>query len=381
MVVADSHTSALIIGGGIAGLTAAIALRARGVSARVFEKAGDVAKIQGGSGLRLGYNATRAFKHLGILDELVEIASPLRGVRFETKAGKYLGSTSHIEGEEHLGIRRPPLHEFLVRNVPEGILQPGAEFVRFEQDDSGVTAHFANGETARGDVLIGADGLYSTVRAQIHGEAEPRYAGYCARRGALETDLVEKGQMRAILGSGARFTYFPVGGRWIYWSAASSGPPGGKETSEELKQRVLEDFGDFPDVVAEFVQATDDSNTFLADTYDRDPLSRWGEGRVTLLGDSAHPMTWDRGQGACQGIEGAVLLATQIADADDLPAALRAWEKDRIPHTKQVVLGSRRMGKLCQSDKPVTRLLRNQAIRILTGPGAKREGTSLLVDY
>ena len=86
-----------------------------------------------------------------------------------------------MEGETHLGIRRPPLHEFLLNAADGGRINTGAEFTRFEQDDDGVTAHFADGRTARGEVLVGADGLKSVVRAQLHGESEPRYAGYAAR--------------------------------------------------------------------------------------------------------------------------------------------------------------------------------------------------------
>ena len=261
------------------------------------------------------------------------------------------------------------------------MLQAGAEFVRFEQEDGGVTAHFADGRTASGELLIGADGLESTVRAQLHGESELRYAGYCARRGVLETEAAKEGVMRVILGTGERFSYFPVGGSWVYWSASTNGPPGGKEAPDVLKRTVLERFAGWPDPVRSFVEATDDANTFLADTYDRDPLERWGEGRVTLLGDSAHPMTWDRGQGACQAIEGAVLLGKELSQGDDREAALRAWEAQRIPRTKKIVLGSRRMGKLCQSEKPAVRVIRNGAMRILTGPGAKLESANLLVDY
>jgi hypothetical protein len=86
----------------------------------------------------------------------------------------------------------------------------------------------------------------------------------------------------------------------MYWTAATNAPPGGKEEGADIRRTVLERFQGWPERVEDFVQATDDSNLFLADTYDRDPVERWGEGRVTLLGDSAHPMTWDRGQGAGQ---------------------------------------------------------------------------------
>jgi 2-polyprenyl-6-methoxyphenol hydroxylase-like FAD-dependent oxidoreductase len=254
----------------------------------------------------------------------------------------------------------------------------GAEFVRFEQDDDGVIAHFADGRTARGDVLVAADGLKSIVRKQLHGDEEPRYAGYAARRGVLQAEA--PGQMRVILGDARRFAYFPVGGQWVYWSASTNEAPGQEESPAELKRSVLENFAGWPDPVEGFVKGTDDPNTFRADTYDRDPLKRWGEGRVTLLGDAAHPMTWDQGQGACQGIEGALLLAKRLAEGGDDPVAtLRSWEADRISRTAKVVLGSRRMGKLCQTENPIVRRVRNRAVKMLTG--SKKESAHLLVDY
>lgn len=366
------------MGGGIAGLAAAISLRHYGVDHLVFERVEDVQKVQGGSGLRLGYNVGRAFQHLGLLEDAKKICSSLEGVRFETDTGKYLGTTRHVEGETHLGIRRPPLHEFLLRAADDERITMGAEFLRFEQDDDGVTAHFADGRTARGEVLVGADGFESVVRRQLHGDAEPRYAGYAARRGVIQGEV--EGQMRVILGEARRFAYFPVGGPWVYWSASTNEPPGQKESPDELKRSVLEEFAGWPDPVEDFVKGTDESNIFRADTYDRDPLKRWGEGRVTLLGDAAHPMTWDQGQGAGQGIEGALLLAKQLAgDGDGPVAALRSWEADRIPRTTKVVLGSRRMGKLCQTGSPILRVVRNRAVKMLTG--SKKESAHLLVDY
>ena len=123
--------------------------------------------------------------------------------------------------------------------------------------------------------------------------------------------------MRVILGKARRFAYFPVGGPWVYWSASTNEPAGQEESPDELKRAVLEEFAGWPAPVEEFVNGTDDANTFRADTYDRDPLKHWGEGRVTLLGDAAHAMTWDQGQGACQGIEGALLLAKALAEGGD----------------------------------------------------------------
>ena len=289
----------------MAGLTAAIALDRHGIDSLVVDQFDDVSKSQLGAGLSLGVNAARAFKHLGLFDELAQVGAPITDRQFVTEKGKNLGiSPISPEGEHVLGVLRPRFHQFLVDAVGDDKLQMGSKLVRFEQDDGGVTAHFADGRTARGDVLIGADGVKSTVRAQLLGETELRYAGYVTRRGVLETESAKDGVERIILGHGQRFLYYPVGRWWMYWTAATNEPPGGKEKGADIRRTVLERFQGWPEPVEDFVQATDDSNLFLADTYDREPVERWGEGRVTLSGGRSSPDDLGQGPGSRSGNRG-----------------------------------------------------------------------------
>ena len=379
----DKDATVVIAGGGIAGLTAAVALRHHGIDTVVFEQVDDVRKVQQGAGVALGWNVSRALKHLGLLDELRDVAVPIQRFQFMTHKGKVLGTPTGFPDELSQGVLRPAFHEFLVKILGEERVQVGAKLERFEQDDDGVTAHFADGRSARGDVLIGADGLRSAVRAQLLGQAEPRYAGFNARQGVVETERAKDGHWQTILGRGQHFKSYPVGRWFVYWTAACNEPAGQKELGADLKRTVLERFKGWPEPVQEFVEATEDSRTFFADTYDREPAERWGEGRVTLLGDAAHPMTWNRGQGASQGVEGAVLLAKQLAEGSDDPgAALRAWEAERIPRTSKFVKGSRQSGNTEQAEKAPVCMLRNMALRVMTlDPVFKRVNKSLLVEY
>jgi 2-polyprenyl-6-methoxyphenol hydroxylase-like FAD-dependent oxidoreductase len=383
-VAPDHDTTALIVGGGVAGLTAAIALERRGIDALVLEQSDDVRKAQVGAGLSLGLNVTRAFEHLGLLEELTQLCAPIKDRQFMTDKGKDFGTAPIAPGDAFaLGVLRPRFHEFLVGALGNDKLQAGANVVRFDQDGGGVTAHFADGRTARGAVLIGADGIKSTIRKQLFGDSELRYAGYVTRRGILESEAARDGLERVVLGRGERFVHYPVGRWWMYWTMATNEPPGGTATGPEIKQRVLELLEGWPEPLRVFVEGTGDANLFLADTYDREPLRRWGEGRVSLLGDAAHPMTWDRAQGASQGIEGAVLLAGALArDRDDPAAALRAWEAERIPRTTKIVNSSRRVGKLAQTENPLPRLLHRVGVRITTWRTRRGWGANdLEVDY
>jgi 2-polyprenyl-6-methoxyphenol hydroxylase-like FAD-dependent oxidoreductase len=387
----EKDATALIVGGGIAGLTAAIALRHYGIDPLLFERVDDMRKLQApsgqlqaGSGLFLGYNVARAFRHLGLLDDLRELTAPTTVFEYTTDRGTLLGTLRVPEGELQLGIVRSYLHELLLGAIAEGVVQPAARLTRFEQDGEGVTAHFEDGREARGDVLIGADGLRSTVRRQLLGESPPRYAGYTARRGVLESDYAKEGRFRMVMGRGARFVLYPVG-RWVmYWTAVTTEPAGGKEEPAELKQTVLERFQGFADPVLDLVEGTDASRTFRADIYDRDPVERWGEGRVTLLGDSAHPMTFDVGQGAGQSIEGAVFLAKHLKERrDDPAAALAAYEQQRIPRTTRFVRLSRRVGQVGQWEKRLPVFVRNNVLaRVMTVfSGSKRAAGDLQVEF
>jgi 2-polyprenyl-6-methoxyphenol hydroxylase-like FAD-dependent oxidoreductase len=266
--------------------------------------------------------------------------------------------------------------------VGDDAVRTGSKLERFEQDDSGVTAHFADGRTARGELLVGADGARSAVRAQLLGDGEPRYSGYAARQGVVETDMGKEALMITVVGNGECWRSYPVDRWWIYWTAGVTTEQGRKEKGAEIKEKTLERFGDFPEPIRSLVEATDDSNTFYADTYDRDPVKEWGEGRVTLLGDAAHAMTWNRGQGAGQGIEGAVLLADALANSDDQVATLREWEAARIPRTSKVVLSARRNGQLELAEGRAWPRIRNAMMKVaINDRNFHRQNKDLLVDY
>ena len=359
---AASRDPALVVGAGLAGLTAAIALRRQGFDVRVFEHRESVEELHTGSGLHLGYNASRALASLGLLEQLKAVSAPATRLECSTAGGRFLGCFDAPAQECQVGVVRAALHDVLLGALDDDAVELGVHLERFEQDAGGVTAHFAGGGSARGTLLVGADGIYSTVRAQLLGPEPPRYVGYTTRRGVVESELARQPRSRMVLGRGKRFVFYPVATGLMYWTAVTNEPEGRQAGPAELKRTVLRDFEGWAEPVCSLVRDTDENRTFHADIHDREPAERWGSGRVTLLGDAAHPMTFDMGQGASQSLEGAVVLAQKLAGSADPAAALRAYEAERIPRTGSFVMRSHRVGSVGQWSNPGACLVRDQLL-------------------
>jgi 2-polyprenyl-6-methoxyphenol hydroxylase-like FAD-dependent oxidoreductase len=244
-------------------------------------------------------------------------------------------------------------------------LHLGAACTGFTQDDSGVTAQFADGRTARGDLLIGADGLHSVVRAQLHGGQPPTYVGYTAWRAVIPFDHARLTPGESS-GYGPRFGQVPISGGRVYWFATQNTPAG--QRSPDGEQAALRRiFANWHAPIPDLIRATPEALILRNDIYDRPPLRAWGQGRVTLLGDAAHPMTPNLGQGGCQALEDAVVLAACLCAAPAVPAALRAYEARRIPRTSAIVRQSRQAGQIGQWANPLAVRVREWLFRV-AGP-------------
>ena len=358
---ACSRKRVLIIGGGPGGLTAAIALRRAGFEAAVFERARESADA--GSGMTLWPNALKAFGMLGIADKVRAISLLTSGIAMRTWDGAKLFEAAGggpSEGYSGAAVHRAELLAAL-RQALGGGPERYERCTGFSQDGRGVTAFFADGAETRGDVLIGADGLKSVIRARLFGEERPRYAGYTVWRGVTCFDLAERVGLTS-MGRGAQFGLFPMTGGRVYWFASANAPEGGRDWAVGRKRELIERFGNWHAPIRDVVEATGESSILRNDIYDRDPLARWGEGRVSLLGDAAHPSTPNLGQGACQAIEDAVVLGNCLREADG-EAALRSYEHRRIRRANAVTMQSRRLGRLGRWSHPAACWLRDMLIR------------------
>jgi 2-polyprenyl-6-methoxyphenol hydroxylase-like FAD-dependent oxidoreductase len=368
---------ALVVGGGIGGTTAGCALHRAGVEAAVFEQADDVRRIYVGSGIHLWNNTMRALAEVGLDRKVMDVSGPgaiVEHFDIYSHTGRLLASvplerTRARIGAECVGINRAELLPALAEELPAGVLRLGKRCVGFEQTDGAVVARFGDGSEERGEVLIGADGAHSTIRRQLLGDGAPRYAGYTIWQGItnVRESIAPVGLFPILFGPGQRFAYYHVNEVRLYWFAVANAPEGGSEPAEERKAMLLERFRGWPAHIAEIIESTPVEATHRRDLYDREPDERWGEGRATLLGDAAHAMTFDLGQGAGQSIEDAVVLARCLADVADPAEALREYERRRMKRTAHMQKLSRFVGRTAAWEQPAAVRLREVAWRVVLG--------------
>lgn len=371
--MAPAQIRVLIVGGGIGGLTAAIALRRAGFDVRVCEQAPEFRPV--GAGLQLSPNALKVLHRLGLAEGLRAVAvipESLDSRSWDT--GEVIGS--RMAGEAMLAafsapyyhVHRADLHALLVGGLGDVSVRLGARCVSVEQGPDGVTAHFADGPPERADVLVGADGIHSVVREQLLGPERPRFAGLTAWRGVAPAehvawiDLPRNGH--SFWGPGQHFVcYYVSAGRQVNWV--------GIVTSESWRYESWSTPGDKQEALAAFrgwhfqvpalIEATD--QVFLWALYDRDPLPAWTCGRATLLGDAAHPMLPMMAQGAAQSIEDAYVLTRCLQVFPGVEHALGEYERRRKQRASRVQRQSRDNERLFHLADPELVRLRNARIR------------------
>lgn len=362
---------ALIIGAGIGGLTTGIALRQAGWEATVFERAPSLESVQAGAGIHLWHNAMRVLTGLGVGEQVCAVGARQRVAQFCTWRGEVLAMWPVAAHEERfevptIGVSRADLQPVLVNALEPGP-RLGMSCVDIRDEGRRMTAFFADGTAVSGDVLVGADGLHSTVRAGLHAEGPPRYAGYTIWQAIVDFrhDLVPDGTFRVLYGRGSRFAYYHVGGARLYWFGLTNAPARERAPKGGARDRLLELFAGWAPPVAEIVAATPPDWLQRQDIRDRRPIRRWGRGRVTLLGDAAHPMTFNVGQGACQAIEDAAVLARCLHETDDAVAGLRAYETRRRRRTAAITKRAWRLGAVAAWEHPLACAVRDRILHVV----------------
>ena len=371
---------AIVAGGGIGGLAAALALQRSGVEVTVLERRAELSKVAAGAGLMVWHNGTSALERLGVGDAVRARSTPIDRFEFRTWRGAPLacwqvGELGRELGAPTVGINRADLHVALAAALAPGVLRLGEACTGFRQDDGGVTVELAGGGTERADLLVGADGINSAVRTQLLGARAPRYAGYTTWRGVLDfpDDDAPPGLARKLWGPGRRFLSYRIGDGRLYWLALARAAEGGSDAEGGARAAVLNEYRGWDGPVEAMIEATSESAIARVDIADHAPLRRWGEGRVTLLGDAAHAMTPNKGQGACQAIEDAVVITRELEGALDVPGALRRYEDARRKRTAGFQRESRMIGSLGRWRTGVACGVRDRLIRAsFEGMGQRR---------
>lgn len=351
-------TRVAIIGGGMGGLTAAIALtRIVGVNVTVFEQADQLGEV--GAGVTVAPNAARVLERLGVLDNIRNVGAVPDG------HGVYLDAMGNMVTDaawedtakqyRNIGMYRPDLINALAQAVDPDIVKLGHRLSSVETVESGVRVEFTNGVEDVFDAVIGADGIHSVVRNAVEQHPEPVYSGYIAYRGVVDAaGLPDDWPMisQVWMGNSRHFMCYPLQQRKLFNFVAGipsdrplNGPWSGPADVSELAAEFAGD--DWDQRLQQFIGLIE--KTFWWGLFDHEPLTNWSRGPITLLGDAAHTMLPHQGQGVNQAIEDSMALATFLAAADDvsdIPEAFRRYTAVRMQRTAILQHGSRRAGAM-----------------------------------
>jgi 2-polyprenyl-6-methoxyphenol hydroxylase-like FAD-dependent oxidoreductase len=347
----------VVVGAGIGGLAAAVALRRVGIETLVVERAASIREV--GAGLSIWSNAVNALRELGLEDKVMASASVIDRNMVQTSEGRFiarseLSELAKMAGAPCVCIHRGVLQKILLDALPPDSVRVGVRCVGFDRS----ATILEGGERIEGDVLVGADGISSMIREGLHGAEATRYAGYTCWRGIREEipGLLPEDSALLVMGGGSQFGVLPCGPGKLYWFLTKNAPRGTMQT----KAAAIAVCRDWAAPVPEIIAGTCEDAILQNDIVDRPPLRGWGRGAVTLLGDAAHPTTPNLGQGACQALEDAVVLAHCLSeDARAIEASLRKYEDIRLPRTTEIVRKSWQAGKVLQADSPTLERLRN----------------------
>nr|WP_047308545.1 alpha/beta hydrolase fold domain-containing protein [Rhodopseudomonas palustris] len=352
----------IIVGAGIAGMTAAIALSQKGHEAVVLEQTPELKEI--GAGIQLAANAVWVLRELGLEQAVADAGVIPQSYELRDITNGKLLSLSPLGdiGAKHWGaplynIHRADLIDLLARAMPTGALRLGAQVCSFDQDQAGVTVRLASGEEIRGDVLIGADGIHSVIRKHLRGDEPTHFSNILMWRALIpaaklkDVNLEEKGNYW--FGPGRTLITYWVRPNNLY-SILASVPATEVQRESWTESGEIDDLHrSFSDIEPRARKMMEQIETgFITGMYYRDPIDRWTYGRVTLMGDAAHPMVPFLAQGAAQGIEDAWTLATVLSSHKEASQALQEYEQRRRPRTTRVQSGARAMVKLTHESDP-----------------------------
>ncbi|MFT2007255.1 FAD-dependent monooxygenase [Pontibacter sp. 13R65] len=358
----------IVVGGGIGGLCAALALQRSGITATVYEAAPELKPV--GAGVGLAANAMQGLSRLGVAEAVVARGKQLEALNIFDERGNIISNMdtrplSKKYGLNNFVIHRADLHAVLHQHLQPGSLYLNKRCLQVQQQGEQVVVTFTDGSKATANLLIAADGIHSLIRQQLLPQHQPRYAGYTCWRGIVENPGVAINNMISAetWAPQGRVGIAPLQHNTIYWYACINAPAQNEHMRQLTPMQLAEHFHDLPPAIPAILAATKPEQLIWGDIADLKPLKQHVYGRVVLLGDAAHATTPNMGQGACQAIEDAVVLGQCLQQEQDVAFALHHYQKRRIARTSKVIRLSRILGEVSQWENLLLRQVRNSAFR------------------
>lgn len=375
----------IIIGGGIAGLCAAIGLAKLGIEAHVYESAAELKGI--GAGFGLAANAMQALEQLGLKDEIVPLGHYLDSYNVLDEKGNILvepntRSISQKYKQDNFAIHRADLHQFLLSKISDHKIHLGKRAASFEQLGEQIRVHFTDGSQVVGDALLVADGVHSVLRQQLIPTSSPRYSGYTCWRATIDNSSIQLKKSTETWGAKGRFGMTPLVDNRIYWYACINSRQQNPTLKNWTTAELLENFKDYHAPIPTMLSETKNTELIWNDIIDIAPLQQLAFGPILLLGDAGHATTPNLGQGACQAIEDVAVLLDELRTAASITSAFQGFQNRRLERVSYICNTSWKIGKIAQWENPLLIGTRNFLMKIMPDRLKQQQLNKLLsVDF
>jgi 2-polyprenyl-6-methoxyphenol hydroxylase-like FAD-dependent oxidoreductase len=369
-------TDFLIVGGGIAGLTTAIALKKIGIDAVLAEAAPEIRAV--GAGLALAANAMQALRQIGVSEAVIPLGRELKAFTIYDHKGKPISKTNTDPANSRFGIsnftiHRAELHRCLLNQLDAGQVLTGKRSKDITEEGDLYRVDFEDGSFLKAKNVIVAEGIHSPIRKKLLPASNIRYAGYTCWRGVVDDSSLQIEETSETWGAKGRFGVTPLANGQVYWYACINSPHANSKLKDWGKKELLEVFEDFHFPIPQVLSATKPDRIIWNDIMDLDPIDRYALGKIVLIGDAAHATTPNMGQGACMAIEDAAILASCLSKYKDVAEAFLAFEKRRLKRTHNIVKTSWTLGKVAQWENFLLRKLRDNAFRMIPAKQRQRQ--------